>query len=209
MSQPHHTGVVMATAYTTIQGRTSCSSPSPRLYWLDMSSDSCHSPIEMTTSLWWSLSQPQQTDVTWHHRWIVTAPANPGVSHTNSTAPGILGLVLDLGHGNLCPLKRILISAETAVLRLRTSQEALRITVTGHGIMLSGTWTGWKGQRGVGEGCRQRLGKCQALCVLAALVQESQISYGSLSPVQNLSQSQGDCVHGQVWEMLLEITNGI
>ena len=33
-SQPHHTGVDMATAYTTIRGRTSCGSPSPRLFWL-------------------------------------------------------------------------------------------------------------------------------------------------------------------------------
>lgn len=44
---------------------------------LDLSSDSCHSPIEMTSPLWCSLSQPQQTDITWHYQWIVMAPAEP------------------------------------------------------------------------------------------------------------------------------------
>lgn len=68
----------------------------------------------------------------------------------------ILGLVLDLGHGNLCPLKRILISAATAVLRLRTRQAALRITVTGHGDYAVWYMNMMKRAEGSCEGCRQR-----------------------------------------------------
>lgn len=41
--------------------------------------------------------------------------------------------MLDLGCENICPVETILISAETAILPLRTGGEAWELAVTGHG----------------------------------------------------------------------------
>lgn len=54
------------------------------------------------------------------------------VSHTSSAVPETLSLVLDLGRGNICPVETILISAETAVLPLRTGGQAWELAGTEH-----------------------------------------------------------------------------
>lgn len=86
---------------------------------------------------------------------------------------------------DICPVGTILISAETAVLRLRTRGGASELTVTGHGTHgYRMQEQNAKGQRGLQS---LSLGKCQVPCVLAAR-----------TLVQNLSQSQVISVHSQV-----------